>query len=72
MFDGVNPNLERALNLAKEEAFFWSLAGAGGISFLGSHSVDLEEFNLWCDVFSFLLSSLSLEWMSGGLRLWLL
>ena len=36
VFDGGNPSLERALVLAKEEAFFWSLAGAKGISFLAA------------------------------------
>ncbi|WVZ64709.1 hypothetical protein U9M48_014190 [Paspalum notatum var. saurae] len=34
VFDGASPSLDRVLLLAKEEAQFWSLAGARGISSL--------------------------------------
>jgi len=33
MFDGISPNLVGVLLLASEVIFFWSLAGAQGISF---------------------------------------
>ncbi|RCV11247.1 hypothetical protein SETIT_2G170900v2, partial [Setaria italica] len=34
VFDGVSPNLARALMLAGEELHVWGLAGARGISYL--------------------------------------
>ncbi|WVZ58922.1 hypothetical protein U9M48_009140 [Paspalum notatum var. saurae] len=36
VFDGVTPSMEKVLTLAKEEATFWSLAGARGITFLSA------------------------------------
>lgn len=32
MFNGASPRIDRALLLAKEEAAFWMLAGAKGLS----------------------------------------
>jgi hypothetical protein len=34
VFDGINPSAAAILNLARDEAHMWSLAGAKGLAFL--------------------------------------
>jgi hypothetical protein len=38
VFDGINPSAAAILNLARDEAYLWSLAGAKGFAFLSMKS----------------------------------